>query len=149
MPTEHRGPQGKTCGWPKCTTSDYKPQTRITHFQEDGARLSVTYIFSKNLFFVKKNVLASGCFTFFTFCSFYCFLRFYVFHFFLNVFVVGKRVFDSLDLIWCEMWCDGMEQRGTWHETEHGYLWMLVGMDLYPVASVTVLLTETWYFVDL
>ena len=30
-----------------------------------------------------------------------------------------------------------------------GYFWMLVGMDLNPVVSVTVLLTETWYFVDL
>ena len=40
-------------------------------------------------------------------------------------------------------------KRGTWHDTEHGYLWMLVGMDLNPVASVTVLLTETWYLLDL
>ena len=30
-----------------------------------------------------------------------------------------------------------------------GCLRMLVGMDLEPVASVTVLLTETWYFLDL
>ena len=40
-------------------------------------------------------------------------------------------------------------QRGTWHETERVYLWMLVGMDLNLVASVTVLLTETCYVVDL
>ena len=44
---------------------------------------------------------------------------------------------------------DRIRQRGTWHETDGGYLWILVGMDLNPVASVTVLLTETWYFVDL
>ena len=40
-------------------------------------------------------------------------------------------------------------QRGTWHETECGYLWMLVGMVLNPVESLSVLLTETWHRVDL
>ena len=55
---------------------------------------------------------------------------------------------NSLSLIWCGMCWHGFEQRGAWHETEHGYLWILVGMDLNPVASVTVLLTETWYLVD-
>ena len=47
---------------------------------------------------------------------------------------------NSLSLIWCGMCWDGIEQRGAWHETEHGCLWVLVGMDLNPVASVTVLL---------
>ena len=42
-----------------------------------------------------------------------------------------------------------MGQRRTWHETDDGYLWMVVVMDLTLVASVTVLLTETWYFADL
>ena len=40
-------------------------------------------------------------------------------------------------------------QRGAWHETERGYFWMLLGMDLNPVASLTVLLTEIWQRVDL
>ena len=34
---------------------------------------------------------------------------------------------------------DGIEQRGAWHETEHGYLWILVGMDLNPVDTVVSL----------
>ena len=42
IPTVHRCPKGKAVGGPKCTTSDYKPQTRLTHLREDGARLSVT-----------------------------------------------------------------------------------------------------------
>ena len=42
-----------------------------------------------------------------------------------------------------------LEQRGTWHETEREYLWMLVGMDLNPVETLSVLLTETWHRVDL
>ena len=33
-------------------------------------------------------------------------------------------------------------QRGAWHETERGYFWMLLGMDLNLVAFLTVLLTE-------
>ena len=40
-------------------------------------------------------------------------------------------------------------QGETWHETEHRYSWILVGVDLYPVASMTVLLTETCRLVDL
>ena len=28
-----------------------------------------------------------------------------------------------------KMCWDGIEQRGTWHETDDGYLWILVGMD--------------------
>ena len=55
----------------------------------------------------------------------------------------------SLGLIWCDMCGDGIGQRGKRHEIDHGYLWILVVMDLNPVASVTVLLTETWYLVDL
>ena len=31
---------------------------------------------------------------------------------------------------------------------QRGYLWMPVGVDLNPVAPVTVLLTESWYHVD-
>ena len=38
---------------------------------------------------------------------------------------------------------------GHGNETERGYLWMLVGMDLNPVASVTVLLTETCYILQM
>ena len=47
------------------------------------------------------------------------------------------------------MCLDGVVQRGTWHVTERWYLRILVGMDLNLVASVTVLLIETWYSVDL
>ena len=63
--------------------------------------------------------------------------------------VLMESVFcgNSLGLFWCDMCWDGIGQRGTWHETDGGYLWILVGIDLNPVASVTVLLseTETWY----
>ena len=52
---------------------------------------------------------------------------------------------NSLGLIMGDMCWDGIEQRGTWHETDGWYLWILVGIDLNPVGSVTVLLTETWY----
>ena len=45
---------------------------------------------------------------------------------------------NSLGLIMGEMCWDSNEQRGTWHETDGGYLWIL---DL--VASETMLLTET------
>ena len=54
-----------------------------------------------------------------------------------------------MGLTQCDMCWDGTGQRATWHETDGGYSWILVGMDLNPVASVTVLLTETWYFVNL
>ena len=56
---------------------------------------------------------------------------------------------NSLGHIQCDMCWDGIRQRGTRHETDDGYLWILVGMDLSPVASVTVLLTGTWHLVDL
>ena len=47
--------------------------------------------------------------------------------------------------------CIGSVLGNVGHDTrlDDGYLWILVDMDLNPVASVTVLLTETWYFVDL
>ena len=54
--------------------------------------------------------------------------------------VVGKRVLVAARWV---------SSRGTWHEIERGYLWILVGMDLNLVSSVTVLLTETWYLLDL
>ena len=56
---------------------------------------------------------------------------------------------NPLSLILCGMCLDGIEQSGAWHETERGYLWILVGMDLNLAGSVTVLLTETWYLIDL
>ena len=36
---------------------------------------------------------------------------------------------NSLDLIMGEKCWDGIEQRGTWHETDGGYLWITGGMD--------------------
>ena len=54
---------------------------------------------------------------------------------------------NSLNLTRCEMCCHGIGQRGC-TDSERGYLWMLVGVDLNPVASLTVLLTEIWYVVD-
>ena len=55
---------------------------------------------------------------------------------------------NSLGLIRCDMCWDGIGRRGAWHETDDGYLWILVDIDLNLVASVAVLLTETWYYVD-
>ena len=75
----------------------------------------------------------------------------YIFFIFVHTYSAsGKSVCgNSLGLIRCDMCWDGVGQRGTWHETERGYLWILVGRDLNPVASVTVLLTEIWHLVDL
>ena len=56
---------------------------------------------------------------------------------------------NALGLIRCVTCWDGIGLGGTWHETDDVYLWVPVGMDLKLVAAVTVLLTETWYFVDL
>ena len=42
-----------------------------------------------------------------------------------------------------------LEQRGDWHKTESGCLWMLLVMDLNPVASLKVLKMEIWHRVDL
>ena len=53
---------------------------------------------------------------------------------------------NSLGLIMGEMCWDGIEQRGTWHETDGGYLWILVVWTLDPVASETMLLTDTCTF---
>ena len=50
---------------------------------------------------------------------------------------------NSLGLIMGEMCWDGIEQRGTWHETDGGYLWILVVWTLDLVASDTMLLTDT------
>ena len=50
---------------------------------------------------------------------------------------------NSLGLIMGDMCWDGIGQRGTWHETDGGYLWILVVWTLDPVASATMLLTET------
>ena len=50
---------------------------------------------------------------------------------------------NSLGLIMGDMCWDGIEQRGTWHETDGGYLWILVVWTLDPVASETMLLTDT------
>ena len=50
---------------------------------------------------------------------------------------------NSLGLIMGEMCWDGIEQRGTWHETDGGYLWILAVWTLDPVASATMLLTDT------
>ena len=50
---------------------------------------------------------------------------------------------NSLGLIMGEMCWDGIEQRGTWHETDGGYLWILVVWTLDPVGSETMLLTDT------
>ena len=33
---------------------------------------------------------------------------------------------NSLGLIMGDIWWDGIEERGTWHETDGGYLWILV-----------------------
>ena len=50
---------------------------------------------------------------------------------------------NSLGLIMGEMCWDGVEQSGTWHETDGGCLRMLVVWTLDLVASETMLLTET------
>ena len=50
---------------------------------------------------------------------------------------------NSLGLITGEMCWDGIEQRGTWHETDGRYLRILVVWTLDLVASATMLLTET------
>ena len=50
---------------------------------------------------------------------------------------------NSLGLIMGDMCWDGSGQRETWHETDGGYLWILVVWTLDPVASATMLLTET------
>ena len=50
---------------------------------------------------------------------------------------------NSLGFIMGEMCWDGIEQRGTWHETDGRYLRILVVWTLDPVASATMLLTET------
>ena len=55
---------------------------------------------------------------------------------------------NSLDLIMSEMCWDGIEQRETWHETDGGYLWILVVWTLDLVASATMLLTDL-HLVDL
>ena len=62
-----------------------------------------------------------------------------------------EKVFcgNSSSLILSRMCWDGIEQRGACNETEHGHLWILVGVGLILVASMTVLLTQTWYLVDL
>ena len=39
---------------------------------------------------------------------------------------------SSLSLIRRDVCWDGIGQSGTWHETDVGYLWILVGMDLNP-----------------
>ena len=52
---------------------------------------------------------------------------------------------NSLGLIRCDVCWDGIGQRGTWHETVDGYLWILVGMDQNPVASLTVLPPHALY----
>ena len=49
----------------------------------------------------------------------------------------------SLRPIMGEMCWASIEQRGTWHETDGGYLCILVVWILDPVASETMLLTET------
>ena len=51
--------------------------------------------------------------------------------------------FCALGLIMGEMCWDGIEQRGTWHETDGGYLWILVVWTLDLVASETMLLIDT------
>ena len=70
--------------------------------------------------------------------------------------VINERGVDGKRVLWqlvgshpCDMCWDGIVQRGTCHESGDGYLWIMVGMDLNPVASVTVFLTETWYRTDL
>ena len=45
---------------------------------------------------------------------------------------------------WVKMCWDSIEQRGTWHETDGGYLGKLVVWTMYPVASEMMLLTETF-----
>ena len=35
---------------------------------------------------------------------------------------------NSLSLILSDVWWDVIGQRGTWHETNGGYLWILVGV---------------------
>ena len=45
---------------------------------------------------------------------------------------------NSLGLIMGEMCWDSIEQRGTLHETDGGYLWILVIWTLDPVASETM-----------
>ena len=50
---------------------------------------------------------------------------------------------NSLGLIMGDMCWDSIEQRGTLHETYGGYLLILVVWTLDPVASETMLLTET------
>ena len=59
--------------------------------------------------------------------------------------VDGNRVLWQLvgDSSWVKCVGDGIEQRGTWHETDGGSLWILVVWTLDPVASVTMLLTDT------
>ena len=63
--------------------------------------------------------------------------------FFLWVLMETGFCGNSLGLIMGEMCWDGIEQRGTWHETDGGYLWILVVWTLDPVASETMLLTDT------
>ena len=42
-----------------------------------------------------------------------------------------------------DMCWDGIEQHRTWHETDGGFLWILVVWTLDPVASAAVLQIET------
>ena len=73
------------------------------------------------------------------------FLRFLSFFLFFVAEMLMEIGFcgNSLGLIMGEMCWDGIEQRGTWHETDGVYLWMLVVWTLDPVASETMLLTDT------
>ena len=61
--------------------------------------------------------------------------------------IISERGADGNRVLWqlvgSDMCWDGIEQRGTWHETDGGYLWILVVWTLDPVASATMLLTET------
>ena len=57
--------------------------------------------------------------------------------------IISERCGNSLGLIMGDMCWGGIEQRGTWHETDGGYLWILAVWTLDPVASATMLLTET------
>ena len=56
---------------------------------------------------------------------------------------------NLLGLIRRDVCWDGAGQRRTWHETDDGYLWTFVGMDLNFVTSVTVLLTEIWHLANM
>ena len=119
--------------------------------------------FSTHCFF--QMVVSSLCFSvmFVDFsclsCFFFCFLSFsHVFFCFLHCsslffHVLMQNMFcgNLLGLIRRDMWLGRcwVGQRRTWHETDDGYLWTLVGMDLNFVTSVTVLLTENSHLANL